>query len=100
LETSDLPVEDVAVGSVRAAEDDEQRLACLTGSLKGTMVVGQPSRFWTIGFIGTHYGRWEMVCGREKNHDGKELSHGAFSEFQFKSQISAVSSPGQFFRWC
>jgi len=78
LETSDLPVEDVAVGSVRAAEDDQQRLACLTGSLKGTMVVGQPSRFWATGFIGTHYGRWEKVCGHEKNRDGKEFSHEAF----------------------
>jgi hypothetical protein len=84
LETSDLPVEDVAVGSVRAAEDDEQRLACPTGNLKSILIVGQPSRLWATGFIGASYGRWEMVSGREKNRDGKELSHGAFSEFQFQ----------------
>jgi hypothetical protein len=30
-----------------------------------------------------------MESGCEKNGDGKKLSHGAFSEFQSKSQISA-----------
>jgi hypothetical protein len=40
MQTSNLPVEDVAIGSVLAAKDDEDRLVFLSGDASGLLVVG------------------------------------------------------------
>jgi hypothetical protein len=53
LETSHLPVEGVAIGSVGATEDDQKRFAGLASSLKRFLIAGQPD--WRLGidcFIG------------------------------------------------
>jgi hypothetical protein len=52
LETSNLPVEDIAVRSVRTAEYDEQRLSGPMGDLKGIMIIGQPRGLGIVRFLG------------------------------------------------
>jgi len=45
LETSHLPVEEIAVGSVRTSKDDEERFAGPAGDLEGFPVIDQPLWF-------------------------------------------------------
>jgi hypothetical protein len=42
MKAGNLPVERIAVGSVLAAEDDEEGLILLPGQLPGLSVVGEP----------------------------------------------------------